>query len=76
MLNIYQTRENPFAYRVTGTPGPTDKKVDVTFTRSVHRHAAGAILGPNTVFATGDGTGVFRQEARWLADHAVITESY
>jgi hypothetical protein len=76
MLTISQVSENPFGYRVTGEPSVNDKKVEVTFRRSVHRASSGPILGASMTYNTGEGTGVYRQEAKWLTERAVIVESY
>jgi hypothetical protein len=76
VLNIHQVSENPFGYRVTGEPSVNDKRVEVTFRRSVHRASSGPILGASMTYATGEGTGVFKEEARWLTERAVIVESY
>jgi hypothetical protein len=76
MLKLELSSRSPFGYRVTGDPPVNDPKVDVTFTRSAHRYSVGPILGPTTLFNTGEGTQVHRQEARWLTTHDVIAETY
>jgi hypothetical protein len=76
MLNLHQVSDSPFTYRVSGDPDPNDKRVSVTFNTSVHRSSSGAVLGPAMNYATHEGTGVYRQEARWLSDRGVIVESY
>jgi hypothetical protein len=73
MLTLKQTAESPFCYSVKGEPGVNDRKVDVTFTASVHRYASGPVHGPNTLFNTGEGTRVYQQEARWLAEQGVAS---
>jgi hypothetical protein len=76
MLTIEKVSHSPFGYRVTGEPGVNDPKVEVTFTQSVHRYSHGPMHGPNSLFSTGEGTGVYQQEARWLSAQGVIQESY
>jgi hypothetical protein len=75
MLTIEKASLEPFAYRVSGEPEAGDPLVEVTFTQPVYRHCSGPVLGPATHFCTDDGTGVSRQEARWLADQGVIKET-
>ena len=73
MLTIALASVEPFGYRVTGEPEASDPLVEVTFTQSVHRYSQ---PGPNSLFCTGEGTVVYRQEARWLSVQGVIQESY
>jgi hypothetical protein len=73
MLTLKQTAASPFVYTVRGEPGVNDPKVEVTFTASVHRYASGPVHGPNTLFNTGEGTVVYRQEARWLVEQGVAS---